>query len=239
MLVTGASRGIGKAIAVRFAKSGFNVVVNCSKSQKELDDTINEIKNYTSNVLGFKTDVSDYNEVEYMFLKIFEHFGNIDVLVNNAGISYIGLFNEMSPYDWQKIINVNLYSVYNCCHVASKEMIKRKSGIIINISSVWGDVGASCEAVYSSSKGAVNLFTKSLGKELAPCNIRVNAISCGVIDTNMNNCFTDEERNALVDEIPLGRFGKCEDIAAMALFLSSDEAQYITGQIFIVDGGFI
>lgn len=239
VLITGSSRGIGKATATKYAENGYNVVINCALSQNELLQTEKELKELNKNILAIKCDISDYSETEKMFTEIKKHFGAIDILVNNAGISYIGLFNLMSPHEWQKIMNVNVNGVYNCCHLSLSDMINKKNGCIINISSMWGNTGASCEAVYSASKGAVNSFTKALAKELGPSGINVNAISCGVIDTKMNEFLSTEERTSLIDEIPLMRFGKPEEVASLVYFLSSKEAKYLTGQIITLDGGMI
>ena len=165
-------------------------------------------------------------------------FHKIDVLINNAGISYIGLLTDMSVEDWNHIVSTNLTSVFHTCRCIVPSMVSAKSGRIINISSVWGNVGASCEVAYSACKGGINAFTKALGKELAPSNIQVNAIACGVIDTDMNKCFTDEERNELADEIPAGRFGTADDVASLALSIATGN-EYLNGQIITLDGGWI
>jgi len=162
----------------------------------------------------------------------------LDILINNAGISYIGLFTEMTPDDWRKVIDTNLTSVFNCCRLASPSMIARKSGKIINISSVWGSVGASCEVAYSASKGGINAFTKALAKELAPSNIQVNAVACGVIDTEMNRCFTEEDKQALIEEIPANRMGRSDEVAELVYQLTTGN-EYLTGQIIHLDGGWI
>lgn len=167
-----------------------------------------------------------------------EQFGHIDVLVNNAGISYVGLLTDMSEEDWNRVISSNLTSVFNCCSLAIPEMVRKKSGKIINISSVWGNVGASCEVAYSASKGGMNAFTKALAKELAPSNIQVNAIACGAIDTEMNSLLTDEELSELKNEIPAGRLGRAEEVADLVYQLSRDNT-YLTGQIIGLDGGWI
>lgn len=239
VLVTGSSRGIGKAIAFAFGKEGFQVILNASKSEKELNNTVDEFQKQNISCHGILADVSDYTQCKNLFSQIQSIFGNIDILVNNAGISHIGLFTDMTPSQWKKIMEVNFDSVLNCTHLALPSMIHKKEGIILNISSMWGEKGASCEAVYSASKGAVNSFTKSIAKELGPSNIHVNAISCGVIDTNMNACFDEEEKNALKEEISLMRFGKTEEIAQLAVFLASEKASFITGQIITIDGGMI
>ena len=167
------------------------------------------------------------------------YFGGIDILVNNAGISYIGLFNEMKYNMWDDIIDVNLKGVYNCTHLVLPYMINKKKGSVVNISSVWGDRGASCEVIYSSTKGAVNSFTKALAKELGPCDIKVNAIACGVIDTEMNAFLSEEEKKTLIDEIPFTRFGRAEEVAELVYFLASDNSSYLSGQVIAVDGAWI
>ncbi len=237
VFVTGSSRGIGKAIARAFAVEGYNVAIMCKNSKKELQETYNELIELTPDVLALQGDLSDYESARFALKKIIDKFGNIDILVNNAGISYIGLFNTMKQSQWQKVMKCNVDTMFNCTHAALQYMIKNHKGNIINISSMWGSVGASCEAVYSASKGAVNSFTKALAKELAPSNIRVNAVSCGAIDTSMNSFLSKKERQNLEDEIPLGRFGTVDEIASMVLYLAGDESKYITGQIIGVDGG--
>ncbi len=235
--ITGASRGIGKAIAALFAVEGYNVAIMCSSSQRELEETERELNIYTPNVLALMGDVGEYKAARTAVEEIERKFGCIDVLVNNAGISYVGLFNTMQPTQWKRVIDTNLNGVLNCTHAAVQNMIRTHRGNIINISSMWGELGASCEAVYSATKGAVNSFTKSMAKELAPSNIRVNAIACGVIDTRMNSFLKPSERMALQEEIPLRRFGNPEEVARLALYLAENDSAYITGQIISIDGG--
>lgn len=231
-VITGSSRGIGKAIAEEFAKNGYHVILNASKSADELNDAYEEFLSKGYSCEAVLADVSDYEECKKLFIKA------PDVLVNNAGISHIGLFTDMTPESWKHLIDVNLMSAFNCSHIALKTMIKNHCGNIINISSIWGERGASCEVVYSASKGGINSFTKALAKEVGLSGIRVNAISCGVIDTKMNACFDEEEKAALCDEISLARFGKAEEIAKLAYFLAEDDKSgYINGQIITADGG--
>lgn len=236
VFVTGSSRGIGKAIAKAFAIEGYNVAIMCRSSKFKLEATYRELKELTPDVLALQGDLSKYESADFAVRKILDQFGNIDVLVNNAGVSYIGLFNTMKPIQWQNVMRNNVDTMFNCTHAVLQNMIKRHSGCIINISSMWGNVGASCEAVYSASKGAMNSFTKAMAKELAPSNIRVNAISCGAIDTDMNKFMSPQERKDLEEEIPLGRFGTTDEIANMALYLA-ESGKYITGQIIGVNGG--
>lgn len=239
VLITGASRGIGHAIAHAFAKEGCRLILNCSQSGDALFSLSSELENtYHSKVLASVGDISDYSYVEQLFEQIRSRFGGVDILINNAGISHIGLLDTMSIEEWNHIIGVNLTAVFSTSKLAIPYMIHQKSGKIINISSVWGNVGASCEVAYSACKGGVNAFTKALAKELAPSNIQVNAIACGVIDTRMNACFSEEERNALADEIPAGRFGRPEEVAALAVQLATGN-EYLTGQIITLDGGWI
>lgn len=238
-LITGSSKGIGKAIAINLAKNGYSVVINCKNSIDKLDETFKEIQNITKNVLAIKCDISNYDDCQNMYNEIIKKFGKIDILVNNAGISYVGLFNEMLPKDWQNILKTNLEGTINISHFAVKDMLKRKSGNIINISSIWGNIGASCEVIYSASKGGINSFTKALAKELAPSNIIVNAISCGAIETEMNDFLSEQEKKDFANEIPLMRFGKPEEVANLCLYLISSKNSYLTGQIINLDGGFL
>ena len=187
VLVTGASRGIGKAIALKYAGKGYNTVITCIHRKEQLLQTRKEIEGMGMGCLAWLGDAGDYGSCEELFSRIRKQFGSLDVLVNNAGVSYIGLFQDMKPEDWDRIVRTNLTSVFNCCRLAIPMMLTKKRGKIINISSVWGVCGASCEAAYSATKGGVNALTKALAKELAPSNIQVNAIACGAIDTEMNH----------------------------------------------------
>lgn len=237
VLITGSSRGIGQQIAFVFAKAGCNIILNGSKNVDDLSATAEKIRQINVPVLPLLGDVSDYDTCKKMFAAIEETFGSVDILVNNAGISHIGLFTDMTPKDWQRVMSVNLNSVFNCTHLAVPAMVRKKTGCIINISSMWGEMGASCEAVYSASKGGINSFTKAMAKELGPSSIRVNAIACGVIETQMNACFDEDERTALTDEIPLMRFGTPDEVANLALFLADENASYLTGKVITLDGG--
>lgn len=239
VLITGASRGIGRAAAHAFARAGYNLIITCLKSADELTVLKKELEQSRPvDVLPFVGDVSSAPDMEALFEAANNRFGGVDVLINNAGISHIGLLSDMSLEDWNRMVGINLTSVFLSCKLALPHMIHQKSGKIINISSVWGVAGASCEVAYSACKGGVNAFTKALAKELAPSNIQVNAIACGVIDTQMNACFTEEERLALMDEIPAGRFGTPEEVAALALQLAEGN-DYLTGQVIVLDGGFL
>ena len=238
VLVTGASRGIGKAIAVKFAKKGYNVVISCVRREEQLLQTKKEIESFQVSCLSYLGDMGVAENCAELFKKIRKQFGGLDVLVNNVGISYIGLLQDMKPEDWELILRTNLTSVFNCCKLAIPMMLEKKQGKIINISSVWGVCGASCEAAYSATKGGVNALTKALAKELAPSNIQVNAIACGAIDTEMNHFLDDEELIGLIEEIPAGRLGRAEEVADLAYHLGYKE-NYLTGQIIGLDGGWV
>lgn len=242
VLITGSSRGIGKSIALLFAKDlNNNIVINCNKDIDNLLKTKDEILKINKNVLAIKCDVSNYNDVNNMFLQIEDKFktNGIDILINNAGVSSIDLFNTQSIDDINHTITANLMSVLYCSRCAIPNMINKKSGNIINISSIWGEVGASMEVLYSTAKAGIIGFTKALAKENAPSNIRINAISVGVIDTKMNSFLSEEEKNYLTQEIPIGRFGKTHEVAELCEFLAGDSSSYITGQVIRIDGGLL
>lgn len=236
-LITGASRGIGKAIALRLAREGFRLVI-CAKNEKALFQTKKELLSLRVPCLAVKTDVSDPTACKRLFDEALSVFGFINVLVNNAGISHIGLLQDMSDTQWDTLIGTNLSSVFYCCRLAIPSMVAAKTGKILNISSVWGNAGASCEAAYSAAKGGVNSLTKALAKELAPSGIQVNALACGAIDTDMNRFLSEEERTALTGEIPAGRLGTAAEAAEMAWRILS-APDYLTGQIITLDGGWI
>ena len=238
-VITGASRGIGKKIAEVFAKNNYNVIINYNNSYSDANELKNRIVSAGGNAEIFKCNVSDYSEAKSLIAFCIEKYGQIDVLINNAGISEIKLFTDITPDDWNKMITTNLTGVFNCTSCAVKEMLKNKSGNIINISSMWGQVGASCEVHYSAAKAGVIGMTKALAKELGLSGIRVNCISPGVIETDMMKGFTPEELDSLKEEIPLNRFGSSEDVAELALFLASDKARNITGQNFATNGGMV
>lgn len=238
ILITGASSGIGAATAIAFAKPNNRLILVSRKNREGLKKIEDEGRKRGAEVLSILADVSDYEDCKSVVQQGVERFGTIDLLVNDAGISHIGLFQDMTPDEWQHIMNVNIGSVMNLCHLVIPSMVHRHHGRIINISSVWGNVGASCEAVYSASKGAINSFTKALAKELAPSNIQVNAIAFGAIETPMNAWLSKEEAEALADEIPAGREGTKEEAAQM-ICMVADAPDYLTGQILTMDGGWI
>ena len=239
VLVTGSSRGIGRAIALAFGRAGYNVVLNASRSAAQLEETKSLLESEAIPVLAVLADVSDYEGCRLLFAKIEETFGMVNVLVNNAGISHIGLFTDMTPAEWNHVLDVNLGSVLNCTHLAVPAMVSEKDGVILNISSMWGEVGASCEAAYSAAKAGVIGLTKATAKEVGPSGIRVNCVTPGVIRTPMNAELSDEDLAALADETPLGRIGEPEECAEAILFLASEKASFITGQVLGVSGGLI
>lgn len=235
VLITGASRGIGRAIATQLAMAGYDLVVTCQNNMDMLQDLACDLSGqYNISCMAYQCNVADNRAVEEMF----ECINDIDVVVNNAGISYIGLFQDMTADDWDGVMGVNLGGVFNVCSHAVKLMVKKHSGKIINISSMWGQTGASMEVAYSASKGGVDALTKALAKELAPSHISVNALSCGVVDTDMNKCFSEEERAELAQEIPYGRFATTQEVAQAVLGLIN-MPDYLTGQIIRMDGGLI
>ncbi|MBQ4128769.1 MAG: SDR family oxidoreductase [Ruminococcus sp.] len=239
-LITGASRGIGTACAIALAKSGYNIVLNYFNSEEKAHNIAKIIAdNYSVEVLAVKADVRDKEQVDTMVQKALEKFEKIDVLVNNAGIALQKLFTDTTADDWNDVICANLNSVYNVTHAVAKNMISNHSGSIVNISSMWGQVGASCEVAYSASKAGVIGFTKALAKELALSNIRVNCIAPGVIMTDMMSSFSEEDLKLIKEDIPLGEFGTGKNVADAVAFLASDKAQYITGQVLSVNGGMV
>lgn len=238
ILVTGSSRGIGRACALAFAEGGHHVFINCRSSLDQLRETERQITEAGGSCTMLPGDVSSPGDVRAMFEQIAASCGGLDVLVNNAGCAYFGLLTDMSDEDWRAVIDTNLSSAFYCCRAALPYMIPRRTGKIINISSMWGTSGASCEASYSAAKSGLHGLTRALAKELAPSNIQVNALACGVIDTEMNAVLDAAERAALEEEIPAGRYGTAEEAAQMVLLLS-EAPSYLTGQIIGLDGGMI
>ena len=235
-LITGGTRGIGRDIAFEFLQLGYEVVINYCSNESAAIATQAEF-----NMLGYcpvlmRADVSDEYQVRDMFSEIFRLYNKIDVLENKAGISYMGVIQDTTPAEWDRIFGVNMRGVYLCSRAVADRMIGMGGGCIINISSIWGEVGASCEVAYSASKAAVIGFTKALAKELAPSGVRVNCVSPGVIDTEMNAHLTQDEMEELIEEIPMGRIGTGADVAKAFSFLA--EAGYVTGEIISVGGGF-
>lgn len=233
VIVTGASRGIGREIAKNLAEKGNRVIANYNNSEEQAQNLQKE----NSNIEIYKADVSKREEVKKMVEYVICKYGKIDVLINNAGISESKLFTQVTDEDWQKIINNNLYSAFCVTQEVVSNMIRNQHGCIINISSVWGMVGASCETIYSIAKAGIDGMTKSLAKELGPSNIRVNSIAPGIIDTDMNKSLTKEEVEEIKKEIPLGKIGQTSNISRCVEWLIDD--QYTTGQIISVNGGWV
>ena len=238
-LITGSSRGIGKEIAIKLAKEGYNIVVNYINKNEEVEKTIQEIKSLGVEVLEAQGDVSNFEESEKIVKSAIDKFGKIDVLVNNAGITKDALIMRMKPEDFTKVINVNLIGTFNITKNVVPYMMKKRSGRIINISSVVGISGNAGQCNYSASKAGIIGFTKSLAKELASRNILVNAIAPGFIETSMTDVLQDNIKEEIKKQIPLSRIGKPEDVANAVKFLSSEESSYITGQVIQVDGGML
>ena len=239
-IVTGASRGIGAATALELSKLGFEVIVNYNNSEEKANAVLESIKNHGGGGYVFKCDVSNRAEVDKMIEFAINKYNRISVLVNNAGIAQQKLFTDITQSDWFKMVNVNLGGVFNCCQSVLPSMIHFKSGKIINISSIWGTVGASCEVHYSAVKAGIIGLTKALAKEVAPSGITVNAIAPGCIMTDMlTNDFNKDTLTFLAEETPMGRLGTPLDVARAAAFLASGNADFITGQVLGVDGGFM
>ncbi len=263
ILITGASRGIGRAIAKIFAPEDCNLFINSLHGGSKLEECVEELTAIrrrsagTGIIVPIKGDVGDPKFVRGMFEEISKKIrgerlnnrpeGNsrnktentgLDILINNAGISHVGLLQDMPDEKWERIIATNLSSVHYCCKAAIPGMLAAGGGRIINISSVWGNVGASCEVAYSATKGGVNTYTKALSRELAPSHIAVNAIACGCIDTDMNKIFSSDERAALCEEIPAGRFADPDEVAKLVKAVA-EQSDYLTGQIITLDGGWM
>ncbi|MEG0292582.1 MAG: SDR family NAD(P)-dependent oxidoreductase [Anaerovoracaceae bacterium] len=237
VIVTGGSRGIGLETALAFARNEYNVVITCKSSVEELKDAEAKIKTLGVDCISCICDGTDFERVLEVYNKVMGYFGRVDVLINNSGIAYFGLLQEMTNEHFDSIIKNNLYSVFNWSRQVIPEMVAMKKGKIINISSIWGEVGASCEVAYSASKGAVDSFTKALAKELGPSNIQVNGVALGVIETKMNDFVDLDVKEKLREEIPMGRFGTPKEIGEIICDLAKGK-EYITGQIIKVDGGF-
>ena len=236
-LITGASRGIGRAIALEFAAGGYDIAITASKSLEELNNTAEEIRALHVACRPFLADASCYGAMKEIFSELSRDWGEPGILVNNAGIASLGLFTDLTPDEYERLICVNLLSVMHCCHLAVPGMVRRGKGTILNISSVWGICGASCEAAYSATKGGLNSLTKSLAKELASWGVTVNAVAPGFIETDMTAALPEAARTAAQNGIPMSRLGAPEDVARAVGFLAGDNAAYITGQVLAVDGG--
>ncbi len=237
VIVTGASRGIGRDIAKRLAKDGYIVIANYNKSEDKAKSLQQELASENINIDIFKANVSKRDEVKELIKYVIEKYKKIDCLVNNAGIDQVKMFLDITDDDWNNIINNNLNSVFYTCQEVLPYMIHEKNGVIINISSIWGLTGASCESHYAVSKAGVDALTKSLAKEMGPSNIRVNSIAPGIIDTEMNDNLNKDEKESLKEEIPLHKIGKVDDISSCVEWLIEDE--YITGQVISINGGWL
>ncbi|MFO7153828.1 MAG: 3-oxoacyl-[acyl-carrier-protein] reductase [Caldicoprobacter oshimai] len=238
-LVTGASRGIGRAIAVYLAELGAQVAVNYSSSEQRAIEVVEAIKEKGGRAIAVKADVSNLQEVEAMFEKVLNEFGDLHILVNNAGITRDALLIRMKQEDWDAVLDTNLKGVYNCSKAAAKIMIKKRRGKIINISSVVGVAGNAGQSNYAAAKAGVIGFSKAIARELAPRNIQVNVVAPGFIETDMTAALPESIRQEMLKQIPLGRYGDPMDVAYVVGFLASDKSQYITGQVIHVDGGMI
>ncbi len=238
VIVTGGSRGIGAAAARLFAERGFAVVIAYRSAEEKAAALAAELTERGYDAAAFRADVCDTAQVRALFRFAEETFGAVDVLINNAGIARQQLLTDVSDGDYTEVIETNLGGVVRCCREAVPYFLKKHEGAIVNVSSVWGICGASCESVYSASKSGVIGFTKALAKELGPSGIRVNCVAPGVIDTDMNACHGEETMRGLADETPLLRIGRPKEVAEAIFFLASDAASFITGQILGVDGGF-
>lgn len=237
-LVTGGAKGIGAAICRSLAHDGYKIAINYNTSEKDATELKKELSEITQAEI-FKCDVSDSSQVKRMFSDISKTLGNVDVLVNNAGIAQQVLFTDITDEMWQKMIGINLTGAFNCSREALRYMVNEKNGVIINIASMWGETGASMEVHYSAAKAGLIGLTKALAKEVGLSGVRVNAVSPGVVLTDMMNVFSESDKEILKDETPLNTLGTPEDIAEAVSFLVSDKAKFITGQVLSVNGGFV
>lgn len=238
-VITGASRGIGKAIAIKLASMNATVVVNYAGSKEKAESVVKEIKDNGGNAVAMQCDVSDFNQCKQFMEDVHKRFGRIDILVNNAGITRDGLAMAMSEEDFDAVIETNLKGTFNCSRFASRIMMKQRRGKIINMSSVSGVTGNAGQVNYSAAKAGVIGITKSMARELASRNVNVNGIAPGFIETDMTNALSEKVKEQAVLQIPLGRFGKAEEVAELVAFLAGDHSNYITGQIFHIDGGMV
>lgn len=232
VLITGGAKGIGKAVSEKLFADGYQVLINYNSSKDSAEALAKNL-----DTKAYQADVSNYNEVKTMIDKIKSDFGNIDILINNAGISVVSLFQDLEVAKWKELFNVNVGGCFNTIHCVLPDMISNKRGVILNVSSIWGSHGASCEVAYSATKGAIESLTKSLALELAPSNIRVNAIAPGTVNTEMMKCYTDEDLKYICENIPMMRMAEPTEIAELVSFLISDKNSYMTGQIISTNGG--
>lgn len=238
-LITGGSRGIGAAAARLLAQRGWGVAVGYHQNGERAQALAEELSRLGVPAMAVGADVADQGQVSRMVDNVLEKFCQLDILICSAGISHVGLISQIDEDEWRRLFAVNVDGVHHCCRAVLPHMLGRKSGSIVTVSSMWGQVGASCEAAYSAAKGAVIAYTKALAKELGPSNIRVNCVAPGVIDTEMNAHLTPDDLAALADETPLGRIGTAEEAAAAIAFLASGEASFLTGQVIAPNGGLV
>ncbi len=239
VLITGGARGIGRAISTLFAQNNYNLIINYCHSQKEASTLKEQLKQHDSRIMLYQADITQREQVAAMVAAGLAEFGAIDVLVNNAGIAQQKLFIDLTETDWEQMMNLHLKGVFYCSQAVLPEMIQRKQGKIINISSIWGMVGASCEVHYSTAKAGMIGFTKALAKELGPSKIQVNCVAPGVIETEMNQFLNSAELNSIINETPLLRVGNPSEVAQAVLYLASEHADFITGQVLSPNGGLV
>ena len=239
VLITGSGRGIGEQTARLFWEKGDNVVLNARHPERIRQAAAEYNAFRPGSAIAVTADVCDHGQVEQLFEEAHRAFGRVDVLINNAAVANIGLFTDISILEWDTVFDTSVKGTFYCSQLAAREMVRRhEGGVILNVSSMWGQVGASCEVAYSSAKGAVIAFTKALAKELGPSGIRVNCVAPGVIDTDMNAMHSGETMRELAAETPLGRIGTADEVAQSVLYLCSERASFITGQVLGVTGGF-
>lgn len=239
VLITGASRGIGAQMARVFAQNGYKVVINYNQSKDEAEALVKEITEAGGQAIALQADVAVHSEVKAMWQNLPAEYKKIDVLINNAGIAQQKMFSDITERDWDRMFDVTVKGAYNCLQMALPMMVNEQKGRIINISSMWGQVGASCEVHYSAAKGAIIAMTKALAKEMGLSGITVNCIAPGVIDTEMNKMLDEDTLGHLAAATPMGRLGTADDIAQAALYLADEKSDFITGQVLGVNGGFI
>jgi len=239
VLITGSSRGIGRATAMLFAREGYRTVIHYQQAEKEALSLLAQLRGEGHTAIALQADIGDRKQVDRLFEKVTQQLGAVDVLVNNAGIAQQKLFIDLTDEDWDNMLRVHVNGMFYCSQCAAPPMIHKGAGKIINISSIWGITGGSCEVHYSTAKAAVIGFTKALAKELGSSGIQVNCVAPGIIETDMNASLTDQTACELKENTPLQRFGSAQDVANSILFLASDKADFITGQVLSPNGGFV
>ena len=238
-IISGASRGIGKTTAISLAKEGYRVIINYLNSQESADSVCAYIKSQGGSAIAYRADMANPAQICEMVNYVKSSFGSVDLVVANAGIGLNKLLIDSSDEEIRKIVDVNLIGVITLCREAGKIMLSQKSGNIIALSSMWGQVGGSCESVYSATKGGIIAFTKAIAKEFSLSGVRVNCVAPGFIDTQINSNLSDDDKQSLIQEIPLMRAGTCQDVADSIVWLASEKSSYITGQVICVNGGLI